>query len=183
MEGRTDDIPVWAYTNCSKVELFLNGRSLGVRKVEKYGHAEWSVAFEKGELFVKAYDDVGNTVATDVKVTSGRASALKLILENAEDIKANGEDVALYTCYCVDENGIEVPTAAPEVTFATGGYGTLIGTGSDISDHTKVTLATRKMRAGRILVGVRVGKENGNITLYAESDGLATAVHSISVEK
>ena len=108
MEGRTDLIPVWAYTNCPKAELFLNGRSLGVKEVEKYGHAEWQVAFEKGELTVKAYNNDGKEVAEDKKVTSGRSYALKLQLENASDLKANGEDVALYTCYCVDENGKEV---------------------------------------------------------------------------
>lgn len=182
MEGRTDLIPVWAYTNCPKVELFLNGRSLGAKDVEKYGHAEWNVAFEKGEILVKAYGADGNTVAEDRKVTSGRSYALKLKLENECDVKANGEDVAIYTCYCVDENGNEVPTAAPEVTFATGGYGTIVGTGSDISDHTKVKLATRKMRAGRILVGVRAEGQAGKITLYAESDGLATAVHEFEVK-
>ena len=62
------------------------------------------------------------------------------------------------------------------------GYGTIIGTGSDIADHTKVKLATRKMRAGRILVGVRVGDNAGKITLYAESDGLITATHEYEVE-
>ena len=182
MEGRTDLIPVWAYTNCPKAELFLNGRSLGIKEVEKYGHAEWQVAFEKGEILVKAYDCNGNTVAEDKQITSGRSYSLKLKLENGGDIRANGEDVAIYTCYCVDENGNEVPTANPEVTFATGGYGTIIGTGSDIADHTKVKLATRKMRAGRILVGVRVGDKAGKITLYAESDGLITATHEYEVK-
>ena len=73
-------------------------------------------------------------------------------------------------------------TATPEVTFATAGYGTIIGTGSDIADHAKVKLATRKMRACRILVGVRVGAEAGMMTLYAESDGLLTAVNEFAVK-
>jgi hypothetical protein len=98
MEGRTDLIPVWAYTNCPKAELFLNGRSLGVKEVEKYGHAEWQVAFEKGELTVKAYNNDGKEVAEDKKVTSGRSYALKLQLENASDLKANGEDFSMLIC-------------------------------------------------------------------------------------
>ena len=41
LEG--EEIPVTVYTNCEELELFLNGRSLGKKEIEKYGHGEWSV--------------------------------------------------------------------------------------------------------------------------------------------
>ena len=36
-------IKVWVYTNCDEVELFLDGKSLGTQKIERYGHGEWDV--------------------------------------------------------------------------------------------------------------------------------------------
>ncbi|UKI38297.1 MAG: DUF4982 domain-containing protein [Clostridiales bacterium] len=41
-------IKVWVYTNCDEAELMLNGKSLGAKKIEKYGHGEWNVPYEKG---------------------------------------------------------------------------------------------------------------------------------------
>ena len=182
MEGRgSDPICVWAYTNCPSAELFLNGVSCGRREIEPLGHGEWRVPFECGELLVRGYDAHGEVVCTDCRITAGKSERLMLRLENAEDLSANGEDIALYTCYCVDAKGNEVPTASPTVSFSTNGLGSVIGTGSDIADHTPVTATVRRMRAGRILVGVRVGKTAGRLRLYAESDGLISAYHEFDL--
>ena len=179
--GGKKPVRVWAYTNCPKVELFLNGKSLGTAEVERFGHAEWSVPFEAGELKAKGYSENGEVLAEDVKITAGRSTELRLRLENPDDIHANGKDIALYTCYCVDENGREVPNASPTVRFFTDGYGEIVGTGSDVTDHSKIKLPVRKMRAGRITVAVRVESAPGELVLYAQSencgcDGLKTAV-------
>lgn len=53
-EGREGEvITVCAYTNCQELELFLNGKSLGKRQIEKYGHGEWKVEYQPGTLAVK----------------------------------------------------------------------------------------------------------------------------------
>ena len=182
MEGHgSEPIRVWAYTNCPSAELFLNGVSLGMREIEPLGHAEWLVPFERGELRVCGYDADGNTVCSDRCVTAGKGERLALRLENADDLRANGEDLALYTCFVVDAEGNEVPTAAPTVSFSTNGLGSVVGTGSDISDHVPVQSTVRRMRAGRILVGVRVGKTAGMLRLYAESDGLTPTAHEFEL--
>lgn len=177
MEGEI--IRVSVYTNCDEVELVLNGKSIGRKKVEKYGHAEWNVSYVPGKITAIAYNN-GVKQAEDVRETSGKSVALKLICEN-EVNKANGVDIALFTCICVDENGREVPTASPYVSFSANKYGKVVGTGSDIADHTPVYLTERKMRAGRISVAVRVGTEPGDLKLYAESDGLKTAVATVTL--
>lgn len=185
--GGKKAVNVWVYTNCPKAELFLNGRSLGVLDVERFGHAEWSVMFEAGELKAKGYSEDGETLAEDVKVTTGRSTELRLRLENPDDIRANGKDIALYTCYCVDENGREVPDACPTVRFFTDGYGRIVGTGSDVTDHSKIKLPVRKMRAGRITVAVRTESVPGELVLYAQSEnetcaGLKPALHVYDVK-
>lgn len=175
-----EPIKVWAYTNCQELELFLNGESQGVRRIEKHGHGEWFVPYEPGEIKVIGKND-GKTVCSDVQKTSKAATGLCLRLENGP-IHANGQDVAVVTCYCTDEDGLEVPDAAPTVEFHTNSLGEVIGTGSDISDHTPPCCTVRKMRAGRITVAVRAGNERGEMTLYAVSDGLTGAALKIDLK-
>ena len=181
-DGWERPIRVWAYTNCPRAELFLNGRSLGTVNVERFGHAEWLVPFERGELSAKGYDENGTVIAEDIKMTSGRGESLRLRLENPDDLHANGRDIALYTCYCVDKDGIEVPDASPVVRFFTDGTGEIIGTGSDITDHSKIRLPIRQMRAGRISIAVRVGSTPGSLILHAVSEGLKPCIHEFSIE-
>jgi beta-galactosidase len=47
------EIPVWVHSNCDEVELFLNGKSLGKKKMERNGHLEWSVPYAPGKLEAK----------------------------------------------------------------------------------------------------------------------------------
>jgi beta-galactosidase len=177
--GREGEIiDVWAYTNQSSAELFLNGESLGKREIEKWGHAEWKVPFCAGELKVVAYDESGKIVAEDIKKTSGAPAALKLRLETP-DVKTG--DIAVVTCYVVDAEGNEVPDASPMVRFMGGGAAKIYSTGSSISDHLTIFSPERKMRAGRITVGVKINGE-GSCRVYAEAEGLTTAALSFEIE-
>lgn len=173
-----EKIPVWAYTNCTEAELFLNGKSLGRKKVEKYSHAEWSVEYQKGKLEVFGING-GKTVCSDKKITSGKPYALRLMQDNATSC-ANGADIAVITCFCVDENGIEAPTASPYVSFCTNGLGTVVGTGSSVSDHNPVNLSERRMYAGKITVAVRVENKKGTLKVFASADNLNDA--SLDIE-
>ena len=173
-------IKVFAYTNAQRLELFLNGESLGSRDIEPYGHGEWSVPYTAGTLEVKAYNN-GVLVATDKRITSGAPQRLVLELDT-EDIKANGEDIAIVSCYTVDENGNEVYDATPEVSFSTNGLGAIYSTGSDITEHDTLFKSTRKMRAGRIGVAVKLGSTAGILTVRAQSSGLETAILNIELK-
>jgi beta-galactosidase len=171
-EGET--VRVRAYTNCEEAELFVNGAGMGRVAVEKYGHAEWNVEYHPGKIEVIGYAD-GIPVCRDIRETTGRPVKLKLTAENAGDVRANGQDIAVFTCTALDEYGREVPDACPVVNFTANGLGRIAGTGSDVCDHTPVASPVRKMRAGKIAVAVRVGKTAGTLKLYAESEGLAAA--------
>lgn len=91
-------------------------------------------------------------------------------------MQADGEDIAILTCDCVDAEGRPVPTASPLVHFDTNGLGTLLGTGSDVCDHVPVTSPDRRMRAGLISAAVRAGTQKGTLIVCAAADGLAPAV-------
>ena len=166
-------IRVVAYTNCEEAELFVNGKSFGRVKIDRPGHAEWSVPFAPGSVKALGYVG-GRPVAGDAVRTTGAAVSLALKLENPVDA-AHGRDVALFTCTALDADGVEVPDAAPFVRFCTNRLGRIVGTGSDVSDHTPVPSPDRRMRAGRVAVAVKVGDVPGRLTLRAEADGLIPA--------
>ncbi len=165
LEG--EEIPVTVYTNCEELELFLNGRSLGKKEIEKYGHGEWNVKYCPGTLEVKGYIG-GKEVCCDKRITTGKPAALKLTQDN--DFTANGSDIALFTCECVDENGLVVPDAAEYVRFSISSPAKIIGTGSDICDHNNVADTERKMYMGKIRIAVKPQKGQNNFTLTAMSD-------------
>ena len=137
--------------------------------------------YEAGKLEVIAYRD-GKVVARDVRVTSGAAARLMLTLDS-KDVRANGSDIAILTCYVVDADGNEVYDAAPEVSFSTNELGKIYSTGSDISDHSSLFRSTRKMRAGRISVAVKTTGKAGYLQVYAYGNGLQSAVLTISLEQ
>lgn len=166
-----EEIRISAYTNCDAAELFVNGVSMGKADVEKYSHAEWRAEYVPGKIEVIGYRN-GEEVCRDAHETTGRPVALRLVCENADDVRANGADTAIFSCWCVDDMGREVPTACPTVSFRTNLAGRIIGTGSDVSDHVPLASPVRKMRAGRMGIAVKCGKNSGILKLYAEAEGL-----------
>ena len=178
-EGR--EKRVVAYSNGDKVELYLNDKLIGAQDLKPGDHAEWQVAYEPGTLKAIAYKD-GEVIAEDVKITSGKAVALKFHVDDAEDVKADGKDVVILTCYCVDENGNFVPDACPEISFETNDKGSIEGTGSDNTDHVPPSHPIRKMRAGLCSVLVRAGKEAGTLSIFARADGLKTGVVDVELK-
>ena len=124
----------------------------------------------------------GMKAAENVQETSGAPAALSLIVDSAADT-ADGQDVVLLTCVCVDDQGREVPDAAPEIHFEVNRLGTILGTGSDMCNHVPVTSPVRKMRAGRCAVCIRVGRTAGTLTVVARADGLAAAYMDIALKE
>ena len=172
--GREDEpMRVSVYTNCTAVELFLNEKTRGIREVEPFGHAEWTVPYMPGTLKAIGYRD-GKALCTDSRETTGRAVRLHLSCDNPEDLTGNGQNVVFFTCTCLDAAGREVPDATAEVRFAVNHCGKIVATGSDISDHAPLNALARRMRAGRITVAVQMAKAEAGETLrlYAESDTL-----------
>lgn len=177
-----EPIRVCAYTNLPRAELFLNGASLGVKDVEKYGHAEWIVPYAAGELKVCGYGADGAEVLMDVRRTTGAPVRLALICDtNAEETR--GGDTAIFTCVALDRDGNEVPNAVPTVSFLAEGCGKVVATGSSVCDHVSVFAVERKMYAGRITAAVKLNKKGGALRVRAFAEGLLPAVYSADIEE
>ncbi|MDT3366801.1 MAG: DUF4982 domain-containing protein, partial [Bacteroidota bacterium] len=82
-KGREGEVtPVHVYTNGEAAELFLNGKSLGVRHMEEgqYRLVWDDVVYEPGRLTVAAFKN-GEVWATDIVETTGDPASLSLTYE------------------------------------------------------------------------------------------------------
>jgi beta-galactosidase len=164
-------IKVVVFTNCSEVELILNGVSLGVKQTPPhYENPEWMVDYTRGELVAIGYMD-GKEVCRDRIATTGKPHALRLY---EDTVDAGAGEVHMFTCVCLDENGNEVPDACPEVFFTTDNA-KLLGTGSDVTDHVPPQNSRRRMRMGKISIAVKAPPKGNSFTLFAESESLEKA--------
>ena len=178
-EGRPVD--VWAYSSAARVELMLNGKSLGVQNMPKNGHVHWSVPYAPGTLKAWAYDGARDTaVATDTVETTGPPAALKLTTDRTA-LTADGEDVTMVEVDVVDAAGRIVPTASNLVTFHLTGTGRIAGVGNgDPSCHEPDQARTRSEFGGKCLVIIGAGEKPGQMNLSAASPGLQSAALHLS---
>jgi beta-galactosidase len=176
LEGK--EIAVWVYSNLDKVELFVNGKSLGSKEVAKDSHVAWNVKYAPGSIEAKGYK--GNKVVlTEKRETTGTPAKL-VMRANRESVDANGEDVAMFAVEVQDAQGRIVPITDNEVTFTVSGAGRLLGTGNgDPTNQEPDQGKTRKAFSGLCMAVVQTGKTAGDITVEAVSPGLIAAKATI----
>jgi beta-galactosidase len=174
-------ISVWAFTNAASVELFLNGKSLGVQTpAQNYG-VQWSVPYEPGTLKAKAYDASGATIATDTVVTTGAPAGI-VLKPSTKSLTCDGEDASMVEANIVDKDGRIVPVASNEVTFAVSGPGQITGTGNgNPSSHELNTSPTRAAFNGKCMAVIQsFDGAPGTILLTAASPGLTPVAITIA---
>ena len=123
MEGK--EIDVWVHSNCDEVELFLNKKSLGKKKMELYGHLEWKVKYVPGTLEAIGYKN-GKKVLAETQKTTEKSESIKLSIDKENVANAN---VSVITVEVLDKNGLHVPTANDEITFSIKN-GKILGVGN-----------------------------------------------------
>ena len=164
-EGKQMDVDV--YSGADTVELFINGKSQGVKKVgEDYAFmAKFQVVYEPGEIRAVA---VKGDEKTEFALRTAGTPELAVAVENPE-IKVLTEVGYIDICL-QDGNGIVDPTAKAAVTVEVEG-GELAGFGSaDPESHENFTGSTACTFRGRALAAVRAGKP-GEITVKVSAEG------------
>lgn len=166
-EGQTVDL--WCYYNdADEVELFVNGRSRGIRskKDSHQYHVAWRVAYEPGEVKLVARKD-GQEVRSSSIRTAGAPARIRL------EVDYEGETTVFINAYVTDEAGNLCPWAEDDLRFSVSG-GTVIGVdnGSPTSME-RFKADHRKAFFGKALVVIRKDKDAGPIRLEAVSPMLA----------
>jgi beta-galactosidase len=127
--GREGEIfEVRAYSNCGEVELFLNGKSLGRKVMEKHGHLSWRVPYAPGKLSACGYK-TGKCVVEAVRETTGPSAAVELGADRLS-LKSDGKDLSVVRVGLLDKQGRWVPTACDKVLFSISGPGRILGVGN-----------------------------------------------------
>lgn len=169
-------IDIWAYyNNADEVELYLNGKSLGIQK--KTGddlHVMWRVKYEPGTLKAISRKN-GKTILTREIHTAGAPAKIELTADRSQ-IKADGKDLSFITVKILDKDGNVVPDADNKVNFKIAGDGSIasVDNGDPVS-HDPFKADYRKAFHGLALAIVQAKEKAGTITLTASADGLKSA--------
>jgi beta-galactosidase len=179
MEGKT--IAVWVHSNLDKVELLVNGQSLGAKEVKKDSHVAWTVKYAPGSIEARGYK--GDKVVMTAKRDTTGAAAKLVMSADRKDVSADGEDVAMFAVEVRDSNDRIVPITDNEVTFKVSGDGKLIGVGNgDPTDQAPDKGTSRKAFSGLCMAIIQSTKKAGAITVEASSPGLSPATVTISTK-
>lgn len=159
-------------SNCEQVEIFVNGKSHGLSKPNKYMNLPHplfvfpKIPFEAGEL--KAEGRIGGkVVATHICRTPGKAVRL-LLVPDYNSLVADGSDMTQVTITAVDADGTRVPEADNEIRISVAGAGKFLGENPV------------RLEGGRMVFMVQT-KLNipGKITCEAQTEGLQSGTTSI----
>ena len=174
-------VSLYTYTNGDEVELFLNGKSLGVKKNSNdpklRARIKWdNIAYAPGTLVAVAKKN-GKVVARHQIETTGEAVALKLV-PDAENWHADGKDLMHVRVYAVDKKGRRVlnvkdAKAFDKLTFTVKGDANIVAVdnGNIASDELHIGKTQleksiqRNLFQGSALVILRAGDKPGKIEL------------------
>ncbi len=167
-------------SHCDSVELFLNGKSLGVNKAPQSGfiYAFPNITFAPGTLKAVATKD-GQVVAQEELKTAGAPKALKLTVHTGPNgLQADGSDVVLVDFEVVDADGNRCPTDEARVDFKVDGPANWRGgfCSDQLNTTNNLYLDTE---CGINRVAIRSTRTPGTITLTATRDGLTPATVKI----
>lgn len=176
-----EQVSLYTYTNGDEVELFLNGKSLGVKKNNNdpklRARIKWdNIAYAPGTLVAVAKKN-GKVVARHQIETTGEAVALKLI-PDMETWHADGKDLMHVRIYAVDKKGRRVlnvkdAKAFDKLTFTVKGDANIVAVdnGNIASDELHIgktqleKTIQRHLFQGSALVILRAGDKPGKIEL------------------
>ena len=176
-----EQVSLYTYTNGDEVELFLNGKSLGVKKNSNdpklRARIKWdNIAYAPGTLVAVAKKN-GKVVARHQIETTGEAVALKLV-PDMETWHADGKDLMHVRVYAVDKKGRRVlnvkdAKAFDKLTFTVKGDANIVAVdnGNIASDELHIGKTQleksiqRNLFQGSALVILRAGDKPEKIEL------------------
>ena len=161
---------VWCYTNCDRVELFHDGRSLGSKPQTARRVITWPLDFTSGVL--KAVGTRGDKrVSFELKKAG---AAAKLMLQpDVNSLAANGRDVAQVEVDVADKDGTLAADAGNLVACTVAGPARIIGIeNGDTSSTEDYKALSHSVYRGRMILYVQSLKTAGEAKLAVSATGL-----------
>ena len=182
---------VFTFTNADEVELFYNGKSLGVQKNDTTDIARrniilWSgIEYGTGGKLVAVARTDGKEVARDEIETTDKAVALKIVeetfpipsVQGRESWCADGMALKYLNIYAVDAKGRIVASATDEVNVNVEGAATFVAidNGDNCTDDLFLNVTTKKMQTGYMQCILRSTRKAGKVMLTVSSPTLKGA--------
>ena len=175
-EARKTVKTIYVVANTESVELFVNGKSLGVNAKPDNGFvfAFPEVEFAPGDIKAVGRNGV-KIVADQVLTTAGPPAQIRMtLIVGPQGLQADGQDVALIDAEVLDANGERVPTDDARIDFTISGPGVWLGgyNSGKIDSTNNLYLNTE---CGINRVSVRSTLSAGTITVTADRPGLKSA--------
>lgn len=163
-EGRKANVEV--YARAARVELVLNGHTVGSKTLKNDCLAKFSIPYESGTLEAVSYDDADHEIGRCKLQSAGGTTRLTL---DAEEPTVKPGHLCYIRLRYTDENGITKPLARGSIQVQVRG-GTLVGLGSacPFNKHSYLGSETDTYY-GEALAIVRMG--DGEAMTIAASDG------------
>lgn len=175
----TNAMPSWSWTGCeggkanvevyaraARVELVLNGHTVGSKTLKNDCLARFSIPYESGTLEAVSYDAAGHEIGRCKLQSAGGTTRLTL---DAEEPTVKPGHLCYIRLRYTDENGITKPLVRGNIQVQVRG-GTLVGLGSacPFNKHSYLGSETDTYY-GEALAIVRMG--DGDAMTIAASDG------------
>jgi beta-galactosidase len=181
-------VPVYCYTNYPKAELFVNGKSMGIKEKNRTSlfsryRLMWNdVIYQPGEIKVVAYDKTNKVVAEKVIRTAGNEYSIKLTADR-NTIKADGKDLTFVTVEIFDKDGNLCPKANNLLFFEVKGAGRLRALcNGDATDQTSFTSTYMRAFSGKMVATIESDTKAGEINLKVSGGFLIPQEIKITTE-
>lgn len=186
----TNAMPSWSWTGCeerkasvevyaraARVELVLNGHTVGSKTLKNDCLARFSIPYESGTLEAVSYDAADHEIGRCKLQSAGGTTRLTL---DAEEPTVKPGHLCYIRLRYTDENGITKPLVRGNIQVQMRG-GTLVGLGSacPFNKHSYLDSETDTYY-GEALAIVRMG--DGDAMTIAASDGEYSAELTVSAQ-
>lgn len=188
-KGREGKVtPVFVYTNFPKAELFINGKSQGVREKNDSTYQNryrlmWNgTVYEPGEVKVVAYDADGRKSAEKSVCTAGKPDHI-VVTPSRSELAANGDDLVYFTVQVADKEGNIVPTDSRMVKFKVEGAGSFeAAANGDPTCLLPFQNPEMKLFSGAATAIARSDKNPGELRFTASAPGVKPSTAVIRVK-
>ncbi len=117
-----EKVSIWVYSNCDEVQLTVNGKNLGRKKMPYGGHLEWEAVYKPGKVVATGYKK-GWKAMKEVVETTGKAAQVVIEAEKIGDVR-------ICTLSLLDSKGRFVPTACVPLQLSVEGSARILGVGN-----------------------------------------------------
>ena len=171
------------YSNCEQVEVFLNGKSQGVKPKNTDDSAiQYRIPYEPGELKAVGMNG-GKAVAEFTLKSAGQPVKLVLVPEGNE-VQNDFEDVNFVRAYVADAAGNRYPYGNYDVQFEIEGAGEIFATdNSDPNCHEMLKSTKHAAYLGECVALIKATADKGKITVKASAAGLEPASVTLKAVK